>query len=137
MTYLLDTVTVIAILDREPKAYTTYLHARLLHKTININGICYYEIKRGYYEINISPQSEQIYSFNQLCNVCEMLLFDDVTVWDKAAELWANIPKGTPLKEHDLLIATHANFHNLIPVTKDSDFTRVKKYIGVQIEDWT
>ncbi|MFZ0011287.1 MAG: PIN domain-containing protein [Halobacteriota archaeon] len=140
---MLDTVTVIAILNKHRNehrnALKNYVKARVLRKTININGICCYEIKRGFFSLNITPQqlSQKIDKFDKFCNECEMLLFNDLNVFDTAAELWANLPKGGKLRDNDLLMASHAINQDLILVTKDADFTRVEKHTGVQIEDWT
>ncbi|MGP8133013.1 MAG: PIN domain-containing protein [Halobacteriota archaeon] len=143
MTYLLDTVTVIAILNKRRidhrKALKNYVKAKALHQTVNVNGICCYEIKRGLFSLSIAPHqlSQKIDRFDEFCNECEVLLFDDLNVFETAAALWASLPRGDKLRDNDLLMASHANSQDLILVTKDADFTRVAKHIGVQIEDWT
>ena len=139
MTYLLDTVTVIAILNKHPEARKNHLKAKALRKTINVGGISCYEIKRGFLSCSNVTQEELLAKFDKFdlfSNECKILLFNNINVFDNAAELWASLPKGGKIGDNDLLTAALAKTHNLVLVTNDSDFARLDKGIGVQIEDW-
>ena len=63
-----------------------------------------------------------------------MILLDTQSIFDKAAEIYANLrKKGRLIEDADILIASIAKTKKLILVTNDTDFQRVQ---GLKIENW-
>jgi len=63
-----------------------------------------------------------------------LILLDTQSIFDKAAEIYANLrKKGRFIEDADILIASIAKTKKLILVTNDTDFQRVQ---GLKIENW-
>lgn len=65
-----------------------------------------------------------------------------LAVPEEAADYYAQLKRlaeqqGTPLSDNDLWIAATALALDAVLVTSDSDFQRVHRVLGLQIEDWT
>lgn len=100
-------------------------------KEVTINGISYYEIKRGLLAANATKQLD---IFNELCKKFKILLLDNKIFFDKASEIYADLRRrGELIPDADILIAAMAITQNLILVTDDTDFQRIK---GIILENW-
>lgn len=131
MTYVLDTNVVTAILSGNEKVKKKVQEAVLRGRKILINGISYYEIKRGLLAKNAYKQLEK---FNKLCRAFGLALLDDQGIFDRAAQIYANLRrKGKLIEDADILIASIVSFRNFILVSDDTDFNRIQ---GLNIENW-
>ena len=69
-----------------------------------------------------------------LCNEYQVLLLDDMAIFHKASEIYADLKqKGLPIQDADIFIAATAIIHDLIVVSHDSDLLRIKE---LKLEDW-
>jgi len=131
MTYVLDTNIITAILKGNEKVKKMAQKSRLKGKEIFINGISYYEIKRGLLAVNATAQLE---TSELLCSQFRLVLLDTQDIFDKAAEIYANLkPRGQLVEDADILIASVVISRNFILVSADADFNRIQ---GLKIENW-
>lgn len=131
MTYVLDTNVVTAILKGNEKVKKMAQKSRLEGKEIFINAISYYEIKRGLLAKNATKQLKR---FELLCREFGLVLLDTQFIFDRAAEIYANLKqRGELIEDADILIASVVNFRNFILVSDDTDFNRIQ---GLKIENW-
>lgn len=131
MTYMLDTCIISAILNGNEKVKKKAQKTKFGGEKISINGICYYEIKRGLLAVNARTK---LAVFDVLCRAFELVLLDDLSIFDRAAEIYADLrPKGEPHADADILIASIAISRDSILVTGDTDFNPIQ---GLKIENW-
>ncbi len=131
MTYVLDTNIITAILKGNEKVKKTVQKTILEGKKIFINGISYYEIKRG---LLAKKATAQLDKFNLLSKEFGLVLLDTQSIFDKAAEIYANLrQRGELVEDADILIASVVSFRNFILVSDDTDFKRIQ---GLKIENW-
>lgn len=131
MTYVLDTNIVTAILKGNEKVKKMAQKSRLEGKEIFINAISYYEIKRGLLAKKATMQLEK---FDLLCMEFGLVLLDTQYIFDRAAEIYANLKeRGKLVEDADILIASVVSFRNFILVSDDTDFNRIQ---GLKIENW-
>jgi len=131
MTYVLDTNIITAILEGNEKVKRKVQEVILQGREIFINAISYYEIKRGLLAVNAKTQLKR---FDLFCEKFGLILLDTQSIFDKAAEIYANLrKKGRLIEDADILIASIAKTKKLILVTNDTDFQRVQ---GLKIENW-
>ena len=131
MTYLLDTNTCIAYLNRRSGAVRERLNS-LSPDEVAICDVVKYELYYGAYRS--SRQSENLDTLREFFNEFVSLPFDG-----QAAAICGYIRAqlaslGTPIGAYDLQIAAIALANHLILVTHNVDeFSRVE---GLTIEDW-
>jgi len=131
MTYVLDTNIITAILKGNEKVKKMAQKSRLKGKEIFINGISYYEIKRGLLAVNATAQLKR---FELLCREFGLVLLDTQDIFDRAAEIYANLKRrGQLVEDADILIASVVISRNFILVSADADFNRIQ---GLKIENW-
>jgi len=131
MKYVLDTNIITAYLKGDKKVKQKVLQLQLDGKEIVINGISYYEIKRGLLAKNAIKQLDKFKSF---CNDFSLVLLDSQDIFSRAAEIYANLQqKGKLIGDADILIASAAIIQNFILVSADTDFNRIQ---GLKIENW-
>lgn len=131
MTYVLDTNIITAILKGNEKVTNKTRISISEGKRIFINGISYYEIKRGLLAANATAQLGR---FELLCERFGLILLDTKYIFDIAAEIYANLQKkGRPIEDADILIGSVAYSQNFILVSDDTDFSRIQ---GLEIENW-
>lgn len=100
-------------------------------KEIFINGMSYYEIKRGFLAANATTQLRK---FELLCKEFGLVFLDTQNIFDRAAEIYADLKqRGKLIGDADILIASIVNFRNFILVSDDTDFNRIN---GLKIENW-
>ena len=131
MNYLMDTNIVTAILKKNLKVRDKLRDAEIQKKEAFMSCLTFYEIKRG---LLYTKATRQLSEFEQLCNKYKVVLLEDMQIFEKAAEIHAELKrKGTPIQDADILIAATAIVKGLILVSNDSDMLRV---VGVTVEDW-
>ncbi|HLO85306.1 MAG TPA: type II toxin-antitoxin system VapC family toxin [Nostocaceae cyanobacterium] len=131
MGYLLDTNIISAIFKNNPKVIIQLDNIRTQREKAFISSMTYYEIQRGFLAVNAT---RKLLDLEQLCNRYPVLLLDDIKIFQKASEIYADLKqRGLPIQEADIFIAATAIFHNLILVSHDSDLSRIT---GLQLEDW-
>lgn len=86
---MLDTSTVIAIIKNR-KTERKLEEALFNRKEVSMNGISYYEVKRG---LLAESAAKQLDIFNKLCEKIKILLLDNKTIFDKASEIYADLKK--------------------------------------------
>lgn len=131
MNYTLDTNIITALMKNIRKIKRKIQEAIFYGKEVTINGISYYEIKRGLLAANATKQLD---IFNELCKKFKILLLDNKIFFDKASEIYADLRRrGELIPDADILIVAMAITQNLILVTDDTDFQRIK---GIILENW-
>lgn len=131
MTYVLDTNIITAILKGNKTVENMVLKCQLKGEKIYINGISYYEIKRGLLAINANAKLNK---FEMLCKKFGLLLLDTEDIFDRAAEIYANLrQRGQCIEDADILIASIVSIRNFNLVSDDTDFDRIQ---GLKIENW-
>ncbi|MBD2457005.1 type II toxin-antitoxin system VapC family toxin [Nostoc sp. FACHB-87] len=131
MGYLLDTNIVSASLKQNIQIGLKITEIRRKGEFLGISGITYYEIQRGLLSSNTI---RKLALFQQFCQDYPILFLDDLRIFQKAAEIYADLKgRGTIIQDADILIAATAIVNNLILVSHDSDLSRVK---DLQLENW-
>lgn len=131
MTYVLDTNIISKLLKGNAIIQGRIKQAILNGETIFINGISYYEIKRGLLDSNATKQLNQ---FEEFCRKFGLVLLDVKEIFDKAAELYARLKRqGKLIPDADILIASVVCHRNFVLVSDDSDFERVQE---LTVNNW-
>jgi tRNA(fMet)-specific endonuclease VapC len=132
MNYVLDTNIITAILKDNEIAKGRMSKAVLDGDEIFVNGISYYEIKRGLLAANAT---KQLNLFIQFCSKFPVLLLDRVPIFDEAAEIYAHLQKtGALIDDADILIASIVKLKDFILVTNNiAHFQRIQ---GLKTENW-
>lgn len=131
MNYVLDTNIITAILKGNENVKTRVQKVIVEGKEIFINGISYYEIKRGLLAVNATAK---LGLFDQFCRKFGLLLLDTKSIFDEAAGVYAYLQKkGELIGDADILIASVVKISDFILVSDDSDFHRIQ---GLRIENW-
>jgi len=134
MTYVLDTNIITAILKGNENVKRRAQQAIVEGKEVFINGISYYEIKRG---LLAAKAIAQLKRFKLLCEKFGLALLDTQSIFDIAAEIYANLrQRGELIEDADILIASLTKTRDLILVSDDTDFHRIQKLKGLRIENW-
>ena len=131
MSYVLDTNIITAVLKGNEKVKKKIEEIIIEGKEIFINGISYYEIKRGLLAIKATSQLNK---FESLCKKFGLVLFDTQSIFDKAAEIYADLRhRGELIEDADILISSMVITKELILVSDDTDFDRIQE---LKIENW-
>ncbi len=131
MRYVLDTNIITAILKGNERVKQKAQKLILQGKEIFINGISYYEIKRGLLYANAQAQLKK---FEMPCKQFGLILPDTQNIFDTASDIYADLRrKGQFIGDADILIASIALCKNFILISDDTDFNRVK---DLKIENW-
>jgi len=129
--YLIDTNIVTALLKDNADVYAKMQEVVLRGEEILINGITYYEIKRGLLAIRAESKLSK---FERFCNDLGVIWLGSQDIFDEAASIYADLKtRGLPMGDADILIAAIARTRGLVLVTTDSDFERVD---GIVIQNW-
>jgi len=130
MTYVLDTNIITAILKGNERIKQKEERVILEGKKIFINGISYYEIKRGLLAIKAT---DKLSKFELLCRKFGLVLLDTLDIFDRASEIYADLrQRGKLIEDADILIASMVHYRNFILVSDDTDFNRIE---GLKIEN--
>lgn len=131
MTYVLDTNIITSIMKNDEKVKQIVQKLVLDGKEILINGISYYEIKRGLLAANASAQLRKFEFFYKKLG---LLLLDTQDIFDIASKIYADLKhKGELIEDADILIASIVLCKNFTLVSHDTDFDRIE---NLKKEDW-
>jgi tRNA(fMet)-specific endonuclease VapC len=131
MTYVLDTNMITAILKGNDKVKARVQGVLLNGEDILINGISYYEIKRG---LLATSAVSQLRRFESMCKGFGLLLLDTQSVFDEAAKTYAYLQKkGQLIEDADILISSAATTRGYTLVSDDSHFGRIH---DLKTENW-
>jgi tRNA(fMet)-specific endonuclease VapC len=123
MTHLLDTNVISDILKQHGPVIKKV--ERLLLKNgkagIVISGISYYEVKKGLFSSDLNEQTllKKLAQFELFCEEYEVVLLSDIQIFDRAAEIYAILPRGITIELADLLITSIAWHYDLVLVSRD------------------
>ncbi|MDD1414514.1 type II toxin-antitoxin system VapC family toxin [Dolichospermum sp. ST_con] len=125
MGYLLDTNIVSAIFKNNQKVIIQLDNLRTQKEKVFMSAMTYYEIERGFLAVKAT---RKLLDLENLCNEYQVLLLDDMAIFHKASEIYADLKqKGLPIQDADIFIAATAIIHDLILVSHDSDLLRIKE----------
>lgn len=131
MNYVLDTNIITAILKGNEKIKEKIQRLELEGKEVHINGISYYEIKRGLLAIHATVRLRK---FELLCKTLGLVFLDEQNILDIASEIYSDLKqRGQLIEDADILIASIALHRDDILVSNDTAFRRIK---GLKIENW-
>jgi len=132
MTYVLDTNIITAILKGNDQVIKKAQKVIIEGGDIFINGISYYEIKRGLLAVNATAKLK---TFDLLCKEFGLILLDTQSVFDEAAAIYAALKqKGNLIGDADILIASATKIRNYTLVSDNTrHFERVE---GLRFENW-
>jgi len=131
MRYIMDTNIITAIMKSNEKVKRRAQETILLGDDIFINGVSYYEIKRG---LLAKDARKQLQFFDQLCKEYGLVLLDNQAIFDRAAEIYAELQrKGELIGDADILIAAITDTRNFTLVSDDGDFDKIQ---GLRVENW-
>ena len=110
MKYVLDTNIITAYLKGDGIVKQRLQEAELKGGEILINGISYYEIKRGLLALNAN--NRLVKKFESFCSKFGLLLLDSQEIFDTAANIYANLKLLVKLiQDADILIASVVSLH--------------------------
>ena len=131
MDYIIDTNIISALMKNDSEVKIRLQNAFLNGSEVFISGLSYYEIRRGLLAINAT---KKLHIFNEICRRFRILLLDDIRVFDKASEIYADLKqKGKLIKDADILIASMTLVYEITLVSDDSDFLRID---NLSVENW-
>lgn len=131
MSYIIDTNIITAYLKGNDNIFDKINEIILRGEEVFINGISYYEIKRGLLYKNAK---KQLRKFEIMCETCNFMSLDDVNIFDKASNIYSELRrKGKLIEDADILISSISLIKNCILVSNDTDFNRID---GLKIENW-
>lgn len=129
--YVLDTNIITAILRGNTRVKERVQKAVIEGEEILINGISYYEIKRG---LLAKEAASQLDRFDLLCKKFGLILLDTESIFNEAAQIYSDLKRrGELIEDADILIASIAKVRNLVLVSNDTDFQRIQ---NLRIENW-
>ena len=132
MTYVLDTNIITAILKGNERVKQKAQRVTLEGKDILINGISYYEIKRGLLAVNASAKLRK---FELLCKKFGLVLLDTQDIFDIASEIYADLKqRGKLIEDADILIAAVVRYKDFILIS--GNIRHFKRIQGLKIENW-
>jgi len=134
MNYLLDTNIISYYLKGDEKIKEKLKSAAIRNKIAFMNGIIYYEIKRGLLAANAISKLDK---FNELINTETIILsLEDIETFDKASEIYATLKKsGNLIEDADILIAAFSLANNLILISANERHFQIIE--NLHIENWS
>jgi len=132
MNYILDTNIISALMKGNDELKRKLQVVSLRGDEVFINGISYYEIKRGLLSANV-PKKFKI--FDEICKQLKIILLDSKYIFDKASEIWAFLKRrGKPIPDADILIAAMVLAKGSVLVSDNtSHFQKIK---GLPLKNW-
>jgi len=129
--YLLDTNIISARMQNHEKVEAKLEDAADAEEPVFMSGINHYEIKRGFLAVNAT---RKLRIYDEIRKLFQMLFLDDEAVFDKAAEIHADLKRrGELIQDADIFIAATALLQNLILVSNDLHFQRIS---SLTTENW-
>ncbi len=137
MIYTLDADSITAILHKEDIIRKKCRYSILSGDTINISAISYYQIRRGLLFKDTQNQSK---IFDNMCKRFDIILIDDISILDKASEIYARLKDSgkAGMGDCDILIASIACIEDFIVVTNNTRHFNLIKEVSpdLRIENW-
>lgn len=131
MAYILDTNAINDLMNDDQETKENLARAIASGKEVYLNGISYWEKKRGFLRIGATKKLE---IFNRFCKKFGILLLDEMEIFEIASKIHADLSKsGRILEDADILIASIALCKDKTLVTRDGHFGRVD---GLKTENW-
>jgi len=131
MNYVIDTNIITALMKKDLRIKAKLQEMVIRGKEVFISAISYYEIKRG---LLAAAAKKRLGVFHQMCGQLGILYLDNLEIFERASEIYADLKReGKPIGDADILIAATALTQNLIVVSDDSDFERIRNII---LENW-
>ncbi|MFH1322420.1 MAG: type II toxin-antitoxin system VapC family toxin [Methanobacteriota archaeon] len=132
MNYTIDTNIITALMKNDEGVKRKLQEMVFYGKEVFINGISYYEIKRGLLAANAT---KQLNIFDEICKKLGILLLDNQGIFDIASEIYADLKqRGELITDADILIAAIALTQNLILVSDNTKhFQRIR---DITLENW-
>lgn len=132
MNYVLDTNIITTLMKNNRNIKNKLQKSILSGNEILINGISYYEIRRGLLAAN-APRKLSV--FNNICKQLGMVLLDSLSIFDKASEIYADLKqRGKLIEDADILIAAVALEKEYILISDNSKhFQRIN---NISLENW-
>ena len=132
MNYTIDTNIITALMKNDEGVKRKLQEMVFYGKEVFINGISYYEIKRGLLAANATTQ---LNIFDKICKKLGILLLDNRGIFDIASEIYADLKqRGELITDADILIAAIALTQNLILVSDNTKhFQRIR---DITLENW-
>jgi len=132
MNYVLDTNIISALLKGNKEIKEKLQTVIFKGGIVFINGISYYEIKRGLLAVNAV---NKLKNFTNIYNWLEILLLDNINIFDKASEIYALLKKkGKIVSDADILIGALVLTKKYICVSDNTKhFSRID---GLNLENW-
>jgi tRNA(fMet)-specific endonuclease VapC len=143
MNYTLDTNTITAIIkadtvrDSKIRNKLRKVKEKVYEKTLEgkevfIDGISYYEVKRG---LLATKATRRLRIFEEIYKNLEVIFLNNQTIFDEASEIYADLKqRGQLIGDADILIAAIAMTQNLTLVSDNTDhFQRIE---GITLENW-
>ena len=129
--YIFDTNMVSALMKANEKVRIKFDEAVDSKKIVLMSGVSHYEIKRGLLAVNATRKMK---IYDELRKQFQMLFLDNQAVFEKAAEIHADLKqRGQLISDADIFIAATALIQHLILVTDDSHFQRIS---DLNTENW-
>ncbi len=135
MRYTLDADSISAIIHGQEIITNMLKYSAEADDTICINAISYYEVKRG---LIGKETKNQLKNFIELCRDLPVELMDNISIFDKAAEIYAGLDGSKDIGDCDILIASIACTKNYTVVTNNiRHFKLIQEIIkDLSIENW-
>lgn len=135
MKYTLDADSISAILRNEEIIKKRVEYSIWSGDVININAISYYQVRRRLLCKDTKNQSK---IFDKLCKDFDIILMDNLSIFDKAAEIYAGLGEKKDIGDCDILIASIACVGNFTVVTNNvRHFSFIQEFIkDLSIENW-
>lgn len=132
MIYIIDTNIITAIMKNDENVKRRAQEVILRGDDIFINGISYYEIKRG---LLFKDAKNQASIFDDLCKLYDLVLLDSQSIFDEAAEIYVELRQnGKTIGDADILIASIAHTGNFTLVSDNvAHFNNIS---DLNIENW-
>jgi len=132
MNYVLDTNIISALMKNDGKLKRKLQVVTLRGSEIFINGISYYEIKRGLLAANAT---KKLKIFDEICKKLKLILLDSKHIFNKASEIYASLKRGGELiPDADILIAAMVLVQDFVLVSDNTaHFQRIKE---LALENW-
>ena len=129
--YIFDTNMISALMKDDEKVEAKLKEATSDEKAVFMSGVSHYEIKRGLLAVNAI---RKLKIYDEIRKQFLMLFLDNEQVFDKAAQIHANLKqRGELIEDADIFIAATALIQNLILVSGDSHFQRIS---DLNTENW-
>lgn len=130
--YIIDTNIITALFKKNESVLFRLQQALINGDKVIINGISYYEIKRG---LLAAQATSKLSRFDLFCKRLGTLWLDKQDIFDEASSIYADLQvKGQLIPDADILIAALAKTYNSIVVT--DNLRHFQRIPDLPVENW-